>query len=137
MSKTLAFAVGLFIAAVGVCGIVAPSSGVWLARAFVAFGAVGFYAIALVRIAVGFLLISAAPVSRAPSALRILGFVVVILGIAAGIAGLLAAGSADAAIEWWQRQETGVLRLTALVILGLGAFVAYACAPTGEAKDIA
>jgi len=129
--KTLAFAFGLCISAVGAVGILAPSGLVWLARHSATSGA--FYVIATVRIAFGLILISVASASRAPKALRVLGFVIVILGITTALMGLVAIGGARGAIEWWLQQGSGILRLTGVPVLALGGFVAYACAPTRRA----
>jgi hypothetical protein len=129
--KTLAFAVGLGISAVGAVGILAPSGLVWLARLFVTSGA--FYSIATIRIVCGLLLISVASASRAPKALRVVGSVIVLLGIATALTGLVAIERARGAIDWWLQQGSGVLRLTGVLVLALGGFVAYACAPARRA----
>ena len=129
--KTLAFVFGLCVSAVGVVGILAPSGLVWLARHSTTSGA--FYVIAAVRIAFGLILISVASASRAPKALRVLGYVIVVLGITTALMGLVAIGGARGAIEWWLQQGPGVLRLTGVPVLALGGFVAYACAPTRRA----
>jgi hypothetical protein len=126
--KTLAFVFGLCISAVG---ILAPSSLVWLAQHFVTSGA--FYVIATVRIAFGLILISVASASRAPKALRVLGYVILILGITTALTGLVAIGRAQGAIEWWLQQGSGLVRLTGVLLLALGGFVAYACAPARPA----
>jgi cell division protein FtsW (lipid II flippase) len=127
MVKTLAFVFGLCICAVGVIGVLAPSVLVWLAQQFTNPGS--FYLIAAVRIAFGLLLISVASASRAPRALRGLGFVIVTLGIASAIAALVAIDRARGAIEWWLQQGPEAFRLTSIVVLALGSFVAWACAP--------
>jgi hypothetical protein len=129
--KALAFVFGLCILAVGAVGIVVPSSLVWIAQHFVTSGP--FYVIAAVRVAFGLVLISAASGSRAPKALRVLGWVILILGITTVLTGLLTVGRARATIEWWLQQGPGVVRLTGVLILALGGFVAYACAPARRA----
>ena len=121
----LAFVVGLCISAVGAGGILAPSGLVWLAEQFETPGA--FYAVATVRIAFGLILIAAAPTSRMPRALRTLGYIIVILGVSAALAGFAAIGPARSAIEWWMTQGSGITRLTSVLVLALGGFVAYAC----------
>jgi hypothetical protein len=126
--KTLAFVFGLCISAVGALGILAPSGLVWLAQHFITSGA--FYILATVRIAFGLLLISVASASRAPNALRVLGYIILILGITTALTGLVAIGRAQGAIEWWLQQGSGVFRLTGVLVLALGGFVTYACAPT-------
>ena len=125
--KTLAFVFGLCISAVGVIGILAPSDPVWIAQHFVTSGA--FYVIATVRIAFGLILISVASASRAPKALRVLGYVILILGVTTALTGLVAIGRARGAIEWWLQKGSGLVRLTSVLLLSLGGFVAYACAP--------
>ena len=118
--KTLAFASGLCIAEVGAVGIVVPASLVWIAQYFVTSGA--FVALAAVRIVLGLILISVAPTSRAPTGLRILGYVIVTLG-------MMETGRARTAIDWWWHQGSGIVRLTSSLVLALGSFIAYACAP--------
>ena len=110
-------------------GLVAPSSLVWLAQRFVTIGAAGFYIIAVVRIAFGLILISVAPASRAPRRLRVLGLVIALLGVAAALTGVVGVERGDAAINWWSHLGSSTWRLTGGVILALGVFVAYACAP--------
>ena len=129
--KTLAFVFGLCITAVAVVGILVPASLVWLARRFTTPGA--FYGLAAVRIAFGLLLVSVAPASRAAKGLRVLGYVVVVLGVTTALTGLAAVGLARAAIDGWMHQSPGALRLTGGLILALGGFIAYACAPTRRA----
>jgi uncharacterized membrane protein YidH (DUF202 family) len=129
--KNFAFVFGLCIGAFGAVGILMPSGTVWLARQFVTPEA--FYAIAAGRIAFGLILISVAPASRAPKALRVLGYFILILGITTALTGLVGIAQARDAIEWWLQRGSGVLRLTAVLVLVLGAFVAYACAPIRRA----
>ena len=125
--KTPAFVFGLCISAVGASGILAPSGVVWLAQHFVTSGS--FYVLAAVRMAFGLILISVAPASRAPKALRVLGYVILVLGITTALIGLVAIERARGTIEWWLQQGPGLVRLTSVFILALGGFVAYACAP--------
>jgi hypothetical protein len=107
---------GLCISAVGAVGILAPSGLVWLAQHSVTSGA--FYVIATVRIAFGLILISVAPASRAPKAIRVLGYAILILGITTALAALVAIGRARGAIEWWLQQGSGAFRLTGVPVPG-------------------
>jgi len=125
--KNLAFLVGLYILAVGVFGVLMPSSLVWIAQHFYTSGA--FYVIGTVRVAIGCVLISVASVSRAPRTLRLLGYLIVVAGLMAVLTGLVAIEQARAMIEWWLQLGSGVVRLTGIGLLALGACVAYACAP--------
>jgi hypothetical protein len=131
--KTLAFVFGLCISAVGLIGILVPSGLLWLAHNFVSSGTVGFYVIATVRIAFGLMLISVASASRAPKRVRILGYVILLLGITTALTGLVAVQRGGAVIDWWSHQRSGVWRLTGGFIVALGAFVAYACSPARRA----
>jgi hypothetical protein len=129
--KNLAFIVALAILTFGAVGILVPSGLVWIAQHSVNSGA--FYVIATIRFAFGLLLISVASVSRAPKTLRILGYLILIAGITTALTGLVAIERARAIIEWWLQQGPGVVRLTGVLVLVLGGFVAYACAPARRA----
>jgi hypothetical protein len=129
--KNLAFVFSLFIVTVGGVGILAPFGLVWIAQHSVTFGA--FYLIATVRVAFGLVLISAASASRAPKAVRVLGYVILIAGITTALMGLLAIGRARDIIDWWLQLGSGVVRLTGVLVLVLGGFIAYACAPARRA----
>ena len=129
--KTLAFVFGLCIASFGAIGILAPSGPLWIAQHFVNSGV--FYVIGAVRVAFGLVLISVASVSRAPKTLRVLGCLILIAGISTALTGLVAMERARAIIEWWLQQGSEVVRLTGVLVLALGGFVAYACAPARRA----
>jgi hypothetical protein len=129
--KAVAFLVGLGIATVGAVGILVPSGFVWIAHRSLTPG--GFYAIATVRVAVGLLLILVARASRAPRALRVLGYVILIAGIATALTGLLGIGGARAIIDWWTEQGPDLVRPTGVLVLTLGGFIAYGCAPARRA----
>jgi len=126
--KTLAFAIGLLISGVGTVGILAPSGLVWIANHTVA--PVELYVIAAVRVAFAVLLISVAPASRAPKTLRLVAVIPFVAAIATPFVGV---ERAPAIIEWWSQQGSGLLRLSAIPLLALGGFVAYACAPARRA----
>ena len=128
--KNLAFIFGLCILAVGLMGVIAPASLVWLAQRFAS--PAPFYVLAAVRLAFGLVLISVAPKSRVPRALRAVGYIVVFLGVITMIAGFAAVEPARAAIDSWTHQRAAILRVTALIIVALGGFLAYACAPNGR-----
>ena len=127
--KTLAFGFGLCIAAVGALGMLAPAGLAWVALRFVSSGAFAFYIVALIRIAFGLSLVLVASASRAPRAIRLVGYVIVILGLTTGLMGLLEIDRAHDSIGWWLKKGTAIVRLTGVAILVFGGFVAYACAP--------
>lgn len=106
-----------------------PACFVWVSQQFLASGALGFYVVAVPRVALGLLLVSLASASRAPRALRILGTVLFVLGLATALTGLVAAERGRSAVEWWLQQGFFVFRLTFILVLCLGSFIAFACAP--------
>jgi uncharacterized membrane protein len=129
--KNLAFVAALLILAVGAVGILAPSSLVWIAQYTLTSAA--FYVIGAVRVALGLVLISVASASRAPKTLRLLGYFILVAGIATALTGLVAMERARAIIEWWLQQGSGVVRLTGVLVLAVGGFLAYALAPVRRA----
>ncbi len=100
-------------------------------------GALAFYAIALLRVAFGLALITAASASRAPRAIRVLGWVITVLGVTTAMTGLLGVDRARASIDWWLRQGHGAARLTGVLIVAPGGFVAYALAPVRVPASVA
>jgi len=129
--KILAFVVGIFVAAFAAAGLIAPSGLNWIAEHGVTPRAFYFYA--AVRIAMGLVLISAASASREPKAIRVLGYIILIAGITTAFVGLLAIDRAHAIIAWWLKQGADGVRLTAIPMLVMGSFVAWACAPARRA----
>ncbi|MGH7590624.1 MAG: hypothetical protein ACREOE_00175 [Gemmatimonadales bacterium] len=125
--KTFVLVVAVLIMVLGAGGIVHPSGLVSLTGHFRTSGA--FYAVAVGRIAVGLAMVRAAPGSRLPGALRVAGYLVVVAGVASALIGLVAVERADALIQWWAGLGLGVVRFTGVVMIGVGAFIAYASVP--------
>jgi uncharacterized membrane protein len=131
--KNVALVVGLLMLAFGAVGIVEPSALTSLVPYAVTSGA--FYVFGAVRVALGLVLISVASRSRAPRALRIVGYFILVAGIATALTGLVAIERARAIIDWWLQQGSPLLRLTAAVVAALGGLIAYACAPGRRAAS--
>jgi len=129
--KNLAFVVALVILAVGAVGVLVPSGFVWMAQHSLTSAAL--FVIGAERVALGLLLISVASASRAPRTLRLLGYFILIAGIARALTGLVAMERARAVIEWWLRQGSSVVRLAGVLELAVGGFLAYAVAPARRA----
>lgn len=123
----LAFVFALMIMFFGAVGLIAPGCSVWVARHAGTSGV--FYVIAAIRVAFGLALISVASVSRAPRTLRVMGWIVLLAGIITAVTGLVAIERARAMIEWWLQQGSGIVRLTSVMIMAFGGFIACACAP--------
>jgi hypothetical protein len=129
--KTVAFVAGLLILAIGMAGILVPAGFTWASR--YALTATAFYIIGAVRVALGLALVSVASASRTPRTLRVLGYFVLIAGIVTVLTGLVAMERARGIIEWSLRQGPGLIRLAGLLVVALGGFIAYSCAPARRA----
>jgi hypothetical protein len=126
--KTVAFVVGLVIFAVGAIGIFVPSSLVWISKVFA--GPVEWYALAVIRVSFGVLLLFVAKASRFPRTLRVIAFIPIVTSLAIPFVGV---DRARATVDLWSLQGSGLIRLSAVPVLVLGGFVAYACAPARRA----
>ena len=82
----------------------------------------GLYAIAAMRIAVGLVFVLAAPASRAPRTLRVLGLIVIIAGLATPWFGV---ARAQAVLNWLESAGPLLMRLDAVVGMALGGFLVY------------
>jgi hypothetical protein len=125
--KTLAFAIGLCIIAVGAVGIITPSALMWIAQRFGT--PAEWYAIGAVRVAFGLLLLSVAKTSRAPQILRVVAFVPLLAGLGALATPSMGVERARATLDWWSHLGSVYIRLSAIPLLALGGLIAYACAP--------
>jgi hypothetical protein len=125
--KHVAFVVGLLVGAFGAAGAIDPSILVSVARR--ALTSEAFYLVGAIRVAFGLVLITVAHASRTPRALKALGVVVLVAGVAAVLTGWAAMDRARTIVEWWSRQGPGAVRVVGAGVLALGSFVAYACAP--------
>ena len=119
--------VALFIVLVGLTGILAPDCVMTIGRHSVT--PVGIYLAAALRIGIGLVLEKLAPVSRAPKALRVLGVIAVLGGVATLFLGT---ERAQAILEWWSAQGPACIRLWAVLPLVLGGFIAYAILRQGD-----
>jgi hypothetical protein len=123
-SSSLAMLAGFAIAAAGIVGLVSPDAYARLGW-FVA-EPPGVYLLAVVQLAIGIVLLRAAPSSRSPVGLGALGVVALAEVV---LMPLIGHGRAHALAQWWGRQAPGSLRLWALVELTLGVLVVLAVLP--------
>ena len=119
--RSLALIVALFIIVAGMVGIVAPGSLLTVGRYVVT--PAGLYAIAVLRVGIGLVLMLVAPISRAPRILRALGAVVIVAGLMTPLFGV---ERARAIVDWEATQGTALLRIGAGLALALGGFIAFA-----------
>src|SRR6185436_6396511 len=82
----------------------------------------GLYAMAVLRIAIGLVFVFAAPASRAPRTLRVLGLVVIIAGLTTPWFGVT---RARAVVDWLAAAGPLLMRVDAAAGMALGAFLVY------------
>jgi len=126
----VALTFSIIVAVLGAVGIVVPASLLWVSKPFLT--PLGLYAAALVRLVLGTALFLAAPTSRAPTTVRILGVVIFGAGL---ITPLIGIERAHAIVEWWSDQGTAFMRVWAAIALAFGLFLAYAIAPRTPRSD--
>jgi hypothetical protein len=119
--RLLAVLIGLIIAALGVLGMAAPT--VLLDTTEFALTQVGLYVAAALRVGFGIVLIAAAPVSRLPRTVRILGVLFVVAGVITAFVGV---ERTRAIVDWWTVQGPISMRAWAAIAVVLGVFIIYA-----------
>jgi hypothetical protein len=123
-----ALVIGVLITAQGVLGLAVPEMFVGMVRRFQTPPVI--YAAAILRALFGLILVLAAPTSRAPKSLRILGVLILIGGL---LTPFIGARFGQLVLGWWWEGGAGVVRGWAGVALALGAFIVYATAPSRRA----
>ena len=124
VANLIAMALGFVVAAIGLLGVAAPTDLLKYGRLLNSTGAL--YVIATVRVAFGAILFWAAPNSRAPRTLRILGILIFIAGVLTPFFGI---ERSRAVVDWWSTQGSFLTRAWPMVAVGFGLFVAYAALP--------
>ena len=82
----------------------------------------GLYAVGALRVALGLVFVLAAPASRAPRTLRVLGLIVIIAGLSTPWFGV---ARARAVVNWLASAEPLLMRLDAVVGMAIGGFLVY------------
>ncbi|HEY6929343.1 MAG TPA: hypothetical protein VJA66_06675 [Thermoanaerobaculia bacterium] len=122
--KLAARILGVFVAVVGLLGVVAPDRLQAISRYTLT--PLGLTAVGTFRIVFGIVLVLAARGSRGPTWLRFVGFVAVVAGV---VTLFLDVDRARAILEWWSNQGPALMRLWPGLALVLGFSVASAAAP--------
>ena len=122
MSLYLARAVGVLILVLGAKGAIAPASFVQTVTFFQS--PPMLYIAAVIRVAVGVVLIVAAPASRTPVLVRALGVLIAIGGL---LTPLMGTEIARPILDWWAT-DLVIPRAFGLIAIGLGLLVLYASA---------
>jgi hypothetical protein len=120
----IAFILSLFIAALGALGMVSPMRLLDIVRHFQSMA--GIYAAAALRIILGVTLFFAAPASRTPEIVRILGIIILVAGLITPLFGL---ERFRRLINWWSARGTIFMRFWAGFALAFGLLLAYAVRP--------
>ncbi len=119
-------------AVLGAVGVVYPEVLVGLVRVFLE-TPTGLYAAAGIRIVSGVALFFAAPTSRAPRTLRVLGAIAIVAGLSMPVVGVEGFRSQ---VEWFLALGPGFLRTYAVFVLGFSALLAYALVPRSRAVSL-
>jgi len=115
---------GVFVVLVGAWGVLAPSRMSTLVDRFGSTG--GLWFAAAFRLVLGLALWFAAPQSRAPLLLQVLGVVAIIAAIVIPFMGI---ERFKAMLGWWTKLSTGSQRAWSLVAVALGAAILWALLP--------
>lgn len=126
--RALASAVALIIAALGVLGVVSPTSLLALVSPLLSPAAL--YVVAALRVAYGLVLWFAAPGAHMPRALRVLGILIIVAGVFTPLFGV---ERAQAVFQWWAQQPPWFMRAWAALPIALGGFLFMALRPRERA----
>jgi hypothetical protein len=124
----VALLIGVLIVVQCIVGLLAPHLFVGLVSAMQSASLI--HVAALIRIAFGAALFVAAPASRSPLGLRLVGAAIALGGLLTPFVG---AQFASVVLGWWSEGGAPVVRAWATAGLGLGAFVVYATTPRRSA----
>ena len=126
------FVIGAVVILWSAISFVAPDRRLAVERAVMT--PAGLYAIAALRIAIGVVFVLAAPASRAPRTLRVLGVIVMIAGLTTPWFGVT---RARAVLDWLAGAGPLLMRLDAAVGMALGGFLVYVFrGPTRRSRTV-
>ncbi len=120
----VALIICLLTAAFGALGIASPSRLLGVVRYLQT--PVGLYFAAGIRVLLGVALLFAAPTSRAPGLIHILGVVIIVIGVITPFFGL---ERFRRLLDWWSEQGSTFVRGWAVLALLFGLSLAYALVP--------
>lgn len=126
--KLIAMAIGLVIGAIGLVGVFAPP--LLLEYEGLLFAPTAFYIVAGARVGFGIVLVWAAPGSRTPKVIRLLGILIIIAGVLSPFFGI---ESSRAVFDWGSNQGPLFTRVCSGVAAAFGLFIVYAVASPSRA----
>ena len=127
-SSSLAMVIGFILAALGIIGLISPDTYVRLGWFWAE--PPGIYIVPAVQLVMGLVLLRAAPSSRTPVGLGVLGAFALAEAV---LMPLLGHGRTRGIAHWWGSQTYGSLRLWALLELAIGILVVIAVLPSRRA----
>ena len=116
--KAIALFIALLMVLLGLTGVLWPEGLLQLAA--YAFSRTGLYVVAAVRIVLGGLLFFAASATRTPKTIRVIGLIILTVGIAGAF---IPAERAMAMKDWLVNRGPDTLRIAACLPLVVGIFV--------------
>ena len=120
----VALIICLLTSAFGAWGIASPSRLLGVVRYFQT--PVGLYFAAGIRVLLGVALLFAAPTSRAPGLIFILGIAIIVIGFITPFFGL---ERFRRLLDWWSAKGSAFIRGWAVLALVFGLSLAYAIVP--------
>jgi uncharacterized membrane protein len=120
----VALMICLLTAVFGALGIASPARLLAVVRHFQT--PMGLYFAAGIRLLLGVALLFAAPTSRAPGFINILGVLIIVIGVITLFVGLKRFRSL---LDWWSAQGSAFIRGWAVLALLFGLLLAYAIVP--------
>jgi uncharacterized membrane protein len=118
--RLLGLVIGVLVILGSAIIFAAPDALLSLGRSVITPG--GLYVIAGLRIVFGLVFVLAAPASRAPRTLRVLGVIVIIAGLATPWFGV---ARARAVLDWWASAGPSFIRLAACAAMAIGGLLVY------------
>ena len=109
------------VVGLGAIGVASPSHLLAIVGRFQSPG--GIYAATAIRLVFGLALFLAAPSTRAPGALQLIGIVIMVAGLITPTVGL---ERFRRLLEWWSAQGSGFIRAWAAFALAFGLYLVYA-----------
>ncbi len=120
----VALIICLLLSALGALGVASPSRLLGVVRNFQT--PMGLYFAAALRVVLGVALFFAASASRAPDLIRILGVVIIVMGVVTPFFGL---ERFRRLLDWWSARGSAFIRAWAVLALAFGLSLAYAIVP--------
>ena len=118
---------GVVIVLIGAWGVLAPARITDLVNRFDS--KTGMWFASIIRLVLGVALWFAAPQSRAPVLLQVLGIIAV---VAAVVIPLMGAERFKGLMEWWGKLSLGAQRLWSVFAVGFGAVILWALLPAAS-----